>query len=99
MKLIDKLQKLRDRLGPINIISGYRSIEHNKNIGGAKKSSHCTGKACDFKKVSGITDAEFKKLAIELGFTGIGLYNTFWHVDVRVNPPSRGFAYWDMRKK
>lgn len=44
------LQPLRDYLGePIEITSGYRAINLNKIIGGAKSSQHLHGQAVDFK--------------------------------------------------
>tara|TARA_R110002167_G_scaffold173238_3_gene371738 strand:- start:274 stop:756 length:483 start_codon:yes stop_codon:yes gene_type:complete len=42
------LQKLRDKLGPIRITSGYRSPALNKVLSGtARKSQHIEGKAAD----------------------------------------------------
>jgi D-alanyl-D-alanine dipeptidase len=41
------LQPLRNRLGPIRINSGYRSVELNKAIGGSSRSQHCKGQAVD----------------------------------------------------
>jgi len=41
------LQPLRNKLGPIRINSGYRSIELNKAIGGSSISQHCKGQAVD----------------------------------------------------
>ena len=35
------LQPLRDALGPINISSGFRSVELNSAIGGSSSSQHC----------------------------------------------------------
>lgn len=44
------LQPLRDYLSePIDITSGYRSLELNKIIGGSKSSQHLHGQAVDFK--------------------------------------------------
>ena len=41
------LQKVRDKLGPIRITSGYRSKAVNRAIGGARNSAHMTGNAAD----------------------------------------------------
>jgi hypothetical protein len=36
------------RLFPIQITSGWRSVEKNKQVGGSEKSLHLLGMACDF---------------------------------------------------
>ena len=44
------LQPLRDGLGkPVIITSGYRTPEHNKNVGGVPTSQHLYGQAADIK--------------------------------------------------
>ena len=48
LDLADNLQVLRDYLGvPISINSAYRSLEHNRKIGGATNSQHLFAKAAD----------------------------------------------------
>ena len=95
-KLIDKLEKLRKRIGqPLVINSGYRTPEHNEAVGGAEGSLHKPGKAGDIAKVKGLSIDEMAVLAQEMGFDGIGKYNGRIHVDVREN----GSARWDNRGK
>lgn len=49
-KLLKNLQVLRDACGkPITIMSGYRSPDRNKAVGGAEKSIHQTAGAADIK--------------------------------------------------
>lgn len=88
-RLAVQLQKLRDRLGvPIVINSGYRSPSYNARIGGAPRSQHLEAKAADIRTASHtpqqlaaiIEDMIAKN---ELHFGGIGIYNTFVHVDIR----------------
>ena len=43
------LQPVRDRFGPTKILSGYRSQELNKTIGGSSRSQHCEGMAADIE--------------------------------------------------
>ena len=43
------LQPVRDRFGPTKVLSGYRSIELNKAIGGSSRSQHCEGMAADIE--------------------------------------------------
>ncbi len=45
----DRMEKVRALLGhPIRVLSGYRSPEVNKAVGGSKTSAHMTGHAVDF---------------------------------------------------
>lgn len=43
------LDKARERFGPIQVTSGYRSEKLNKAIGGAKTSQHMSGEAADIE--------------------------------------------------
>ena len=99
--LIDMLQSFRDYLQkPIIITSAYRSPEYNRKIGGSPTSQHLYGRAVDIK-VPGILPMDVGNAAAEIGFKGIGVYNTFTHVDIRkklVNKVGRDYDYWDMRK-
>jgi len=45
----ERMQKIRDFIGrPIKITSWFRPLVYNEEIGGAKRSSHLFGMACDF---------------------------------------------------
>jgi len=91
-KLLTNLQKLRDFLGvPIYINSGYRTDAYNKQIGGAPTSQHTFGKAVDIKKIPGVSDKQFVLIASLCGFGGIGVYETYYHIDVR----SERARWWD----
>jgi uncharacterized protein YcbK (DUF882 family) len=93
--LVEKLQKLRDRLRlPLSIISAYRCPERNKQVGGAKNSYHAQGMAVDISLHNQILDTEIiSSLARKIGFNGIGLYDDFMHLDVRPG----NFTSWDKR--
>jgi uncharacterized protein YcbK (DUF882 family) len=81
--LIEKLQVLRDKLQKsVTIVSAYRTPEYNKKVGGAPKSQHVEGNAVDIV-VPGYTPLQIAYIAEKIGFTGIGTYPTFTHVDVR----------------
>ena len=89
-KLVRKLQILRKKAGSaITINSGYRCSIHNFYSGGAGQSFHTKGFAADIR-IKGMTPAKVAKLAEEIGFTGVGMYNgtsgVFTHVDVRPTP-------------
>ncbi len=48
-KTADMLEEVREICNaPINISSGYRSLELNRKIGGSMTSQHCKGLAADF---------------------------------------------------
>lgn len=80
---------------PITILSAYRSPEHNKRIGGAKNSQHLHGRALDLKPPKGVKVEKFyhdiRNNAEEFGIRGIGLYNTFVHIDIR---PTDKLVVW-----
>lgn len=58
--VISNLMELRDRLNQLGFkpprvfTCTYRSPEHNARVGGAKKSSHLTGCACDIADSDGL---------------------------------------------
>jgi len=88
-KLAENLQIIRNKINqPMIIISGYRSPDYNKKIGGAKRSQHMLAKAADII-VSGMDTRELKEIITdlinkgELHPGGVGLYSTFVHYDIR----------------
>lgn len=90
---LDCLQKLRSKLGvPMIINSAYRSEAHNRAVGGAKNSQHRFGKAFDIRLTEDVKREALKLWAKQCGFTGIGDYPSFVHIDTRDAP-----AYWDER--
>ncbi len=47
-EFMNKLQALRDELGSaITVTSGYRCVDHNREVDGAAHSQHLYGKAAD----------------------------------------------------
>ena len=83
-ELVSVLQKIRNHFGKaVTITSAYRTPTHNKNVGGTSFSQHLYGKAADIK-LQGIAPSEVAKYAETLlDEGGIGIYNTFTHIDVR----------------
>ena len=83
-ELVTVLQKIRNHFGkPVTITSAYRTPPHNSREGGTTYSQHLYGKAADIK-ISGVTPkkvADYAETLLDNG--GIGIYNTFTHIDVR----------------
>lgn len=93
-ELVTLLQKIRDHFGSAVVInSGYRTETYNQKIGGATNSQHIQGTAADIV-VSGIDPLSVAQYAEFLmpNSGGIGVYQTFTHVDVRTNR-----SRWDNR--
>ena len=93
MILVARLEMLRSKFNkPVFVVSGYRCPDHNKRVGGAPKSQHLLTQAADIR-VEGISPERIAKLAHGI-FNGIGLYDSFTHVDTRAKRTS-----WDGRTK
>lgn len=92
--LVEILQKIRNHFKkPVTINSGYRCAAHNKNVGGAFYSQHVLGKAADIV-VKGIKPLEVAQYCESIGVKGIGLYDTFVHVDTRTKK-----SFWYSHKQ
>ena len=88
-----KLEALRKKLGdkPVNITSGFRSIEHNADIGGASDSMHLYGTAADML-VSGVSTKTIYQKAETCGFSGLETWTVdHQHVDSRAD---LGRSWW-----
>ena len=93
-KLVDLLQKIRDHFGvAVTINSGYRTSSYNKKVGGVSNSQHVKGTAADIvvKGVDPLTVAQYAEYIMP-NSGGIGVYQTFTHVDVRTSR-----SRWDNR--
>lgn len=86
LTMVRYADEIRRRIGkPLGVNSGLRCRQHNANCGGATKSQHMYGTACDLGKPSGVTPAEMARIAEEvMGNTGgIGIYSWGIHIDTR----------------
>jgi len=79
-----KLDRLRALWGkPLIVSSAKRCPSHNKRAGGAINSFHLYGAAIDL--ITGPDQHSLIKLAINVGFMGIGVAKGFIHIDTRLN--------------
>lgn len=94
--LVGILEAIRLHYGaPVHINSAFRTPQHNANEGGSKTSQHMYGLAADIR-VDGHAPTEVYALADQLlgEHGGVGIYDTFVHVDVRAKK-----SRFDYRKK
>ncbi|SQC38883.1 Tat (twin-arginine translocation) pathway signal sequence domain/peptidase M15 family protein [Klebsiella pneumoniae] len=88
--LFDHLYRLQGLLGtnkPVQLISGYRSLDTNDELrarsrGVAKHSYHTKGQAMDFH-IEGISLSNIRKAALSMRAGGVGYYprSNFVHID------------------
>lgn len=76
-----KLQAMRDELGPLSIASGFRCAEHPEEKRKEKIGSHGQGGAADLKAKGGGHKYKIIESALKVGMVGIGVANSFIHVD------------------
>lgn len=86
---LDKLQAFREHLGKpfqindnVNKRRGWRSVKENYDLNRYQFSFHVAGCAFDVS-VDGLTPEEVKEAALDFGYTGVGVYKTFTHLDTR----------------
>ena len=89
-EFMGRLQALRDIYRkPMTITSGYRCPDHPVEKAKAEPGMHSTDLACDVG-VQGADAHELLRLAMHLGFTGIGVQQKgtgrFIHLDLRSAP-------------
>ena len=84
--LVSLLELLRTQVKkPIKVVSGYRTEAYNTKCGGAKSSYHMKGQAADIA-VDGVNTTVLGMLATEIGFSGVGVYDSWVHCDTRDIP-------------
>lgn len=92
VEFMDKLQELRNQFKKtMTITSGYRDATHPEEAKKANPGTHSEGIACDIA-CDASTAYSIVKLALELGFTGIGVSQRngiprFIHLDLRKTTP------------
>lgn len=93
--LVELLEKVRLHFKrPVVINSAYRTVQYNSQLpNSSPQSQHTLGNAADIR-VTGVTPVNVYAYLNQLhpNDCGIGLYNTFVHIDVRPNK-----SRWDYR--
>ena len=82
------LDQMREKAEiPIFITCGYRSPEHNAEIGGVEDSAHTKGLAADRRCHDNITRYKLVRAAMSVGFKRIEVANRHIHVDLDETKP------------
>lgn len=92
-EFMDKLEQLREAWSkPLTITSAARCRTYNAKVGGVPDSKHVLGQAVDVS-LSNTERWALVKLAMELGWGGIGIANSFIHLDIRPVSEARIWIY------
>jgi len=70
---------------PINLSSGYRSVELNRIIGGSLTSQHCTGEAIDID-MDGTPHAVTNKMVFDYILKNLEFDQLIWEFGTNENP-------------
>ncbi len=92
VEFVKRLQKVREKFGPLTINSGCRCEQHNRSVGGSPESSHLRGLAADIRCPNSFSRFHLIRSLMEEGFQRIGIGQEFLHVDMDQNKPQ--FLIW-----
>lgn len=94
-ELLEMLEDVRFHFNsPVTINSANRCIDHNKKCGGSTNSQHLRSRAADINVANVHSEDVYNYLDLRYSQCGLGLYDSFVHVDSRGNK-----ARWDNRSK
>lgn len=89
-ELVEKLDKARGIAGvPFIIESGFRTPEHNKEVGGVENSAHTKGLAVDLRCNNSVNRFKIVSALLNVGFKRIGISykRNFIHADIDTSLP------------
>ena len=82
METLEMLDNARDLAEiPFHITSSWRSEHHNQQVGGSNNSAHLRGTAVDLACANSGDRMAIIDALMEVGFTRIGIAQTFIHAD------------------
>ena len=94
LDFLHKLDEARELAGvPFKITSGYRSPQHNLDVGGRVGSSHIKGIAVDIACVNSHERQKILTALIQVGFKRIGIGKSFLHTDLDPDKPNAIWLY------
>ena len=94
LDFLHKLDEARELAGvPFKITSGYRSPQHNLDVGGRIGSSHIKGLAVDIACVNSHQRQKILTALIQVGFKRIGIGKSFIHSDLDPDKPNAIWLY------
>ena len=94
LDFLHKLDEARELAGvPFKITSGYRSPQHNLDVGGRIGSSHIKGLAVDIACVNSHQRQKILTALIQVGFKRIGIGKSFIHSDLDPEKPNAIWLY------
>lgn len=81
--LLEMLDDVREKFDkPIHITSGFRTPQHNEEVGGTENSSHTKGLAVDIACNNSKDRFDLINCLLDVGFSRIGIAGTFIHADI-----------------
>jgi zinc D-Ala-D-Ala carboxypeptidase len=88
LEFVQLLEELRVRVGfPLKILSGFRTPEHNREVGGVDSSAHEKGLAADIACRDSAQRMAVLREALQMGIHRMGIGNGFIHLDVDPSKP------------
>jgi zinc D-Ala-D-Ala carboxypeptidase len=94
--LVDMLDKAREIAGiPFVITSGFRTVTHNKAVGGVSDSAHLKGLAVDLRCRNSNERYLLLNALLSVGFNRIGYGKTFLHADIDTTKPKNVIFDYD----
>tara|TARA_R110000765_G_scaffold20007_4_gene52136 strand:+ start:568 stop:924 length:357 start_codon:yes stop_codon:yes gene_type:complete len=79
LQMLDVARSIYGR--PMRVNSGYRTVEHNAEVGGKISSSHLKGLAADISCTESRDRFDMITAFMRVGFTRIGMAGSFIHID------------------